>query len=133
MPAKVGVVTAERITSNRPPTNPQSLKTAVISIKKMRYTRTASLNSMLERENWRHLADYLRQELYVGENIYVFQAENGQRAVSWRSGTESSLGEWVQGIMENNQWDRRPDGITLRDIYYDFYTGKELQLSLIHI
>lgn len=84
-------------------------------------------NSMLERENWRHLADYLRQELYVGENIYVFQAESGQRAVSWRSGTESSLGEWVQGIMENNQWDRRPGGITLRDIYYDFYTGKELQ------
>ena len=29
--------------------------------------------------------------------------------------------------MENNQWDRRPGGITLRDIYYDFYTGKELQ------
>ena len=84
-------------------------------------------NSMLERENWRHLADYLRQELYVGENIYVFQAESGQKAVSCRSGTESSLGEWVQGIMENNQWDRRPDGITLRDIYYDFYTGKELQ------
>ncbi len=84
-------------------------------------------NSMLERENWRQLADYLRQELYVGENIYVFQAESGQKAVSWRSDTDSSLGEWVQGIMENAQWDRNSDGITLRDMYYDFYTGEELQ------
>lgn len=85
-------------------------------------------SSMLEEKNWRQLADYLREEPYIGENIYVFQAKSGQKAVSWRSDTGSSLGEWVQGIMENSQLGAASKGVTLRDIYYDFYTGKELQV-----
>ena len=47
---------------------------------------------------------------------------NGKKPVLMLDAHTDECGFMVQGIMENNQWDRRPDGITLRDIYYDFYT-----------
>lgn len=74
-------------------------------------------NLVLE-EAWEPLLEYLKGEPFVGENIYVFQAENPGELVNWKSEKGASLGEYIMGIMENRTSGQQYAGVTLREVYY---------------
>ena len=54
----------------------------------------------------------------MGEDIYVFQAENLSDIFGWQSAGGTSLGEYVTGVMENRTPGQRLEGVTLRILYY---------------
>lgn len=45
--------------------------------------------------------DYLKDEPFVGEDLYIFRAENVQEILSWQGEDNSSLGEYLTGLIEN--------------------------------
>lgn len=67
---------------------------------------------------WKMLLQYLKEEPFVGENIYVFQTENAAELLSWRNKEGTSLGEYVMGIMKNRVSGQQRNGVTLRDLFY---------------
>ena len=58
--------------------------------------------SVLEQEHWKRVLEFLQKNPTVGENVYVFQAENAGKTVGWSSPRQTSLGEYVSSLLENN-------------------------------
>ena len=79
-----------------------------------------------EKSYWTQVMDYLDQEPFVGENVYIFQTENAKELVSWRSAQGKTLGEYLPGLMENNPSGNPAQAVTLRDLYYARYDSGEL-------
>lgn len=73
---------------------------------------------LMESQRWKDVLLYLAEEPFVGEDIYVFQAENLTDVFEWQSLGGTSLGEYVTGVMENKTPQQRIEGITLRSLYY---------------
>ena len=76
---------------------------------------------LLDGGHWEQVREYLKQNPVIGENVYVFCCSNAAKAVSWVSPKDTSLGEYLIGLLEN-----RPDGsisqaVTLRDVYHELY------------
>lgn len=69
--------------------------------------------------------EYLKQEPAVGENVYIFSAENPEEILKWNDGS-SSLGEYLTDLMENQKSSRQEDGVTLRQVYKCRYAGEAL-------
>lgn len=76
---------------------------------------------LLESERWAELLDYLHQEPYVGENVYVFCTSDVEAALSYSGNGGTSLGEYLLGLMENRTSGQGIRAVTLREIYYDRY------------
>ena len=76
---------------------------------------------LLDGSHWEQVLEYLKQEPTIGENVYVFRCDNAAKAVGWVSPHETSLGEYLLGLLENTP-DGSPDqAVTLREVYHEFY------------
>ena len=81
---------------------------------------------LTETDKWKEFMEYLKEEPLAGENIYVFQAENPEELLKWSDGG-TSFGEYVTGLIENRMEKDRKKGITLRQVYYQWYQRGVLQ------
>ena len=82
-------------------------------------------NSLTQSDQWRKLLAYLKKEPLIGENVYVFRTENPLLLVNWnKEGT--SVGEYLQGLLENRIPQQQKKGTTLRQIYHQWYESDEL-------
>lgn len=82
--------------------------------------------SVLEQEHWKKVLEFLQKNPTVGENVYVFQAENAEKTVGWSSPRQTSLGEYVSSLLENNPDEIPEEAVTLREVYYQMYESGKL-------
>ena len=76
---------------------------------------------------WEDVLSYLKKQPFVGEDIYVFQAENAEEILKWNGGQGSSVGEYLRGLLENDfSGKRKKKGVTLRTLYYEKYENGTL-------
>lgn len=77
--------------------------------------------SLLDGGRWEQVLEYLKQEPTIGENVYVFRSSNAAEAVGWGSLQETSLGEYLLGLLENNPDGSPSQAVTLRELYHEMY------------
>ena len=77
--------------------------------------------NMLTEENWVAFIHYLKQEEHVGEDVYVFRTQMLSDVFRWQGAQQSSVGEYLQGIQENRTSGQQKKGVTLREVYHQFY------------
>lgn len=82
--------------------------------------------TLVEDGRWRMLLDYLKQEDFVGEDLYVFQAENASEILSWQGEDNSSVGEYITGLVENRMSGKNTIVVTLRELFYERYKEDRL-------
>lgn len=81
---------------------------------------------LTETDKWKEFMRYLKEESLAGENIYVFQTENPEELLKWSDGG-TSFGEYVTGLIENRMEKDKKKGVTLRQVYYQWYQRGVLQ------
>lgn len=74
---------------------------------------------------WQQLLDYLEQEPFVGENVYVFSTDDVEGTLAWKGAQGNSVGEYLVGMYENRTGGKRK-GVTLRQLYYEKYRSQTL-------
>ena len=90
--------------------------------------------TLAEDGRWRQIVDYLKQEAFVGEDLYVFEAENAAEILQWKSEDNSSVGEYITGLMENRMSGKKKAVVTLRELFYERYKeDRILQLPSVQI
>ena len=62
----------------------------------------------------------------AGENIYVFQTQEPEKLLGWKEGG-TSVGEYITGLMENRMDREQKNGVTLRQVYYQWYQNGTLK------
>lgn len=83
--------------------------------------------SLLEGNGWQEALTYLKRDPVIGENVYVFAAESASDVVGWVSPLQTSSGEYLKGLLENE-----PNGsgskqtVTLREVYHEWYERGDL-------
>lgn len=82
-------------------------------------------NQLVESGKWTEFLTYLDQDPFVGENVYVFQTENPSAVLAWDSGG-TSIGEYLTGLLENRLPDQQKKGMTLRQVYHQWYKNGTL-------
>ena len=80
---------------------------------------------LVESGRWTEFLIYLEQDPFVGENVYVFQTENPSAVLTWDSGG-TSIGEYLTGLLENRLPDQQKKGMTLRQVYHQWYKSGTL-------
>lgn len=75
---------------------------------------------LLDSGRWREFLDYMNQNPFVGENVYVFRTDNPAAVLSWDSGG-TSIGEYLTGLLENRLPAQQKKGVTLREVYHQWY------------
>ena len=75
----------------------------------------------LAEENRKIFLEYLKQEEHVGEDVYMFRTGMLGEVFRWKGAEESSVGEYLQGIQENRTTGQQKKGVTLREVYHQFY------------
>ena len=76
---------------------------------------------------WEAVLLYLKKQPFVGEDIYVFQAEKAEEILKWNGGQGSSVGEYLRGLLENDfSGKRKKKGVTLRTLYHEKYENGTL-------
>lgn len=87
---------------------------------------------LIVQQQWDTVLNYLKEEPFLGENIYVFWTQDVKALMEWKGGGTSSVGEYIIGLMENPYAVKKKKGITLRQIYHQWYaTGELLQIPQI--
>lgn len=76
---------------------------------------------ILEDGRWQMVLAHLKSEPFVGEDLYVFQTENAQEILAWQGEDNSSVGEYLTGMIENRMSGQRMQTVTLRDVFYEWY------------
>lgn len=76
--------------------------------------------------SWNTLLEYLEQEPFVGENVYVFRTENPKEVLEWKNGKGTSIGEYLIGMLENRMAGEQKKGVTLREVYHKRYLSGEM-------
>ena len=82
--------------------------------------------TLVEDGHWRLVLDYLKQENLVGEDLYVFEAENAAEILKWNGEENSSAGEYITGMMENRMSGEKRAAVTLRELFYEKYKEDRL-------
>ena len=82
--------------------------------------------TLVEDGRWRMVLDYLKQEAFTGENLYVFEAENAAQILEWRGEDNSSVGEYITGLVENRMSGKNTTIVTLRELFYESYREDKL-------
>lgn len=77
--------------------------------------------AILENGQWQTVLAYLKQEPFVGEDLYIFQAENAQEILNWQGEDNSSVGEYLTGLIENRMSGQKMQTVTLREVFYKWY------------
>ena len=75
---------------------------------------------LLEGDGWKIFMEYLKEEPFVGENVYIFRTEDPEAVLSRESGG-TSAGEYLTGLLENRLPSQQKDGVTLRQVYHQWY------------
>lgn len=83
-------------------------------------------NDLIRSGKWRKALEYLEQEKFVGENLYVFWAEDPEEVLAWKGRGGSSVGEYLIGILENRTSGQQKRGVTLREVYHGWYQADVL-------
>lgn len=78
-------------------------------------------DGVLKNNLWETVLDYLEEEPYVGENVYVFRTSDAKKALNWQGAGGTSIGEYLQGLLENRTPPQEKDGTTLRELYHARY------------
>jgi hypothetical protein len=90
-------------------------------------------NDLIQEEKWQTALEYLEQEPFVGENVYVFSTEDMEGVMSWQGERSASIGEYIQGLLENRTGGQT-DEITLRELYHQKYkTGTLPEIPQIRL
>lgn len=93
----------------------------------MGHLQVLVLGEDIRRDNrWEAVLDYLEQEPYVGEDVYVFQTAQAEKVLNWQSPQAASIGEYLQGLMENRTPGQEKKGVTLRELYHSRYSDGTL-------
>ena len=88
-------------------------------------------NRLIESGRWDDLFSYLKEEPFMGENVYLFRTENPEAVLSWDS-KGSSVGAYLTGLLENRLPGQQKSGVTLRQAYHQWYQdGTLVSLPLI--
>ena len=82
--------------------------------------------NLTETDMWKDFFEYLREEPLAGENIYVFQTQELEKLLGWKEGG-TSVGEYITGLMENRMDREQKNGVTLRQVYYQWYQNGTLK------
>ena len=82
--------------------------------------------NLAESGRWREFLAYLKEEPLAGENIYVFENSDPQQLLLWDKGG-TSVGEYITGLMENRTSGKEKNGVTLRQVYYQWYQNDTLK------
>ena len=85
-------------------------------------------NEMLESGRWEMFLNYLKAEPLAGEDIYLFRTGDPEAVLKWDSGG-ASIGDYLTGLLENRVPAQQKEGVTLRQVYHQWYQGGTL-LSL---
>ena len=90
--------------------------------------------TLVEDGRWRMVLDYLKQEIFVGEDLYVFEAEDVGEILNWHGEDNSSAGEYITGLIRNRMSGGNITAVTLRELFYEKYKeGKILRLPIVKI
>ena len=81
---------------------------------------------LLESGGWKQVLEYLKQEPFVGEDLYIFAAENAGQVLAWRGENNSSVGEYLAGLVENRMSGQKISTVTLREVYYEWYRADDI-------
>ena len=81
---------------------------------------------LTETDMWKDFFEYIREEPLAGENIYVFQTQEPEKLLGWKEGG-TSVGEYITGLMENRMDREQKNGVTLRQVYYQWYQNGTLK------
>lgn len=66
--------------------------------------------------------------------MYVFLAENASEVLKWRGEKNSSVGEYLTGLMENRMSSQKMKNVTLREVLHEKYkTGGLPPLPTIRV
>ena len=80
------------------------------------------------------MIDYLKQEIFVGEDLYVFEAEDAGEILNWHGEDNSSAGEYITGLIRNRMSGGNITAVTLRELFYEKYKeDKILRLPIVKI
>ena len=82
--------------------------------------------NLLASEKWEEFLAYLKQDPLAGENIYLFQTADPKAVIEWDTGG-TSVGEYLTGLMENRLSTRQRNGVTLREVYYQWYQERTMR------
>ena len=77
-------------------------------------------NALVENGRWQEFLSWLKQEPFMGENVYLFSTEDPE-AVLALDGEGSSMGEFLTGLLENRLPGQQKEGVTLRQVYHLWY------------
>lgn len=75
---------------------------------------------LLEGDGWKIFMEYLKEETFVGENVYIFRTEDPEAVLTRESGG-TSAGEYLTGLLENRLPSQQKNGVTLRQVYHQWY------------
>lgn len=75
--------------------------------------------TLVEDGRWRMVLDYLKQEIFVGEDLYVFEAEDAGEILNWHGEDNSSAGEYITGLIRNRMSGGNITAVTLRELFYE--------------
>lgn len=89
---------------------------------------------MLRQGQCAPLFNYLKGNPLVGEDLYVFQANDVDTVMEFQGDNGQSVGEYLQGIYENRPYSEKKSGVTLRQVYNRWYGQEGLpELPLIKL
>lgn len=83
-------------------------------------------NGILKNDMWEQMLAALKQEPTVGEDIYVFYAEDVEAVLDYNGNQVDSLGDYLLGIYENRPYHLQKKGVTLRQVYKTWYEKGDL-------
>lgn len=75
---------------------------------------------LLEGDGWKIFMEYLKEEPFVGENVYIFRTKDPEAVLTRESGG-TSAGEYLTGLLENRLPSQQKNGVTLRQVYHQWY------------
>lgn len=91
-------------------------------------------NELMESGRWEDFLNYLKMEPLAGENIYLFRTEDPEAVLKWDSGG-ASIGDYLTGLLENRVPAQQKEGVTLRQVYHQWYQDRTLlalpQITLV--
>lgn len=82
--------------------------------------------NLQESNAWKEVFSFLKEEAFVGEDIYLFSGENVDDILSFGDTLGTSTGEYLVGIYENRPKGDAKKGVTLRDAYLRWYEEGKL-------
>ena len=88
-------------------------------------------NALVESGRWQEFLSWLKQEPFMGENVYLFSTEDPETVLAL-DGEGSSMGEFLTGLLENRLPGQQKEGVTLRQVYHLWYQeGALMHLPVI--